>query len=71
MCETWNVYNFCTVGNTFILGDNESNAIFSGKSCPDIVYIPRTVNGKIVKEIGYKAFNECENIKEIIKNAKE
>lgn len=69
-CETWSVYNFCTVNNKFILGDNKTKAIISGQNCPDDIYIPRTVNGKGVQEIGANSFSGCTNIKKIIIKAR-
>ena len=67
-CEYSNEFKYCNVEGIFMLGDNSTNvknALKDDAKCPELVEIPVSVNGRKVEEIGYKAFEECNNIKEI------
>ena len=56
-----------------MLGDNSTdihNALLAGKSEPEVLTIPRIVNGFSVQQIGYSGLNQCHNIKKIIIEAR-
>ena len=72
-CYDYNDFKYCNVNNIFMLGDNSTNihnALVSGKSEPDVVTIPRTVNGIAVQQIGRMALFKCHYIKKIIIEAR-
>ena len=52
LCGQWNEFNYYLVSNKCILGNNASVSLISGKTCPDTIIIPETVNNYTVEEIG-------------------
>ena len=65
LCGQWNEFEYYFVNNKCILGDNNSVALISGKTCPEVVIIPQYVNGNPVLELGANSLNGLVEIKEI------
>ena len=50
----------------YVLGDNSSNiknALESGNTCPETIFVPKYVYGHKIEEIGAYPFDSCTNTK--------
>ena len=65
LCGQWNEFEYYFVNDKCILGNNNSRALISGKTCPEVVIIPQYVNGNPVLEIGKNSLSGLVKIKEI------
>ena len=73
MCDVYDLFNFCLVNDKYIIGDNSTNrtnALISGKTCPETLIIPAFIKGHKIEEIGCNAFSFCNNIKTLIIRAR-